>query len=127
MDRRAINVTCTEHKNLVTILKNSDSRNPDFIWVFYVGPEVIVIHVVARSSQPRIRVPGSSFLMWPGSNRHDHSSSSHHDLENRQDDKAKLWGRSKVIVWIWTFRGTEKESESEGGELSILWSVPPVT
>ena len=43
----------------------------------------------------------------------------HPDLENLQDGKAqRLRGRSKVIVRIWTFRGAEKQkdSESEGGE-----------
>ena len=84
--------------------------------MFYVGPEIIVIHAVNWSSQPRIQVPGSPFLMWLGSNRQDHSSSSHRNLENLQDEKAQLWGRSEVIIWVWTFRGAEKESESEGPE-----------
>ena len=40
MRRRAITVTCTEYKNITV-----DSRNPDIIWVFYVGP------IVARKQQ----------------------------------------------------------------------------
>ena len=78
-----------------------DSRGPDIIWVLYVGLEVIVIHVGELLSQPRIQVQGSPFLMWPGGIRHNpNSSSSHSGLENLQDDKAQLQGRSKVIVWV---------------------------
>ena len=47
-DSHAINVTCTEHNNMITTvhleyLSSYESRNPDIIWIFYVGPEVIVI------------------------------------------------------------------------------------
>ena len=80
----------------------------------------IVFHGVGWLNQPRIQVPGSPFLIWPGGNRHGHSSSSHHCLENLEVDRAQqLWGRSKVIVRIWTFNGAEKESESEGGEKGV--------
>ena len=54
----------------------------------------------------------------------------HRDLENLQDDEEQLWGRSKVSVRIWTFRGAEKESESDGErreEPSASWDVPPTT
>ena len=77
-------------------------RNPDVIRVFYVGPEVIVIHRLVWSSQPRIRVPGSPFLLWPGSNRHDQSSSSHRDLENLQNPVLQTLSRgsgSRLTTW----------------------------
>ena len=64
------------------------------------------------------------------SRRHQAGPQQLHHLENLQDDEAqRLQGRSKVIVRIWTFRGAEMASESEGGrkELSAPWSAPPAT
>ena len=99
-----MNVTSTEHKNMTT-----------------------TIDAVGRSSQPEIQVPGTPFLVWSGSNRHDHSSSSHHGLENLQDDRSQLRGRSRVIVWL---RKEQRRSLSQTGErrkLRVSWSVRKVS
>ena len=72
---------------------------------------------------PRISCPNVS-------RRHQAEPQQLHHLENLQDDEAqRLRGRSKVIVRMWTFRGAEKESESEGErrEPSASWDVPPTT
>ena len=50
-DGHAINVTCREQKDMITTahlecLSLHHHRNPNLIWVFNVGPEVIVIHGV---------------------------------------------------------------------------------
>ena len=53
------------------------------------------------------------------SRRHQAEPQQFHHLENLQDDEAqRLRGGSKVTVRMWTFRGAEKESESERREES---------
>ena len=99
--------------------------------MFYVGPEVIVIHAVGRASQPGIQVPGSPFLVWPRSNKRDHSSSSDRNLENRQDDKAISGlnsGEEAMLLYGYGHLEEQRRSLSQRGErreLSISWSVPP--
>ena len=64
--------------------------------------------------------------MW-GSIRLDHCCSSMVIQKDLQEDKARrLRPRSKVSVKIRTFKGAEKESESEGGirELSEGFKEP---
>ena len=60
-------------------------------------------------------LPGSSVLMCPGGIKQDLSSSSTKKT-CRMIKTQRLRGASKVIMKIWTFRGAEKESESERGE-----------
>ena len=55
-------MTTTVH---LEYLSSYDYRNLGIIWMFCVGPEVIVIQAVGWSSQPGIQVPGSPFLVCP--------------------------------------------------------------
>ena len=75
--------------------------------------------------QTRIRVPGSPVLMWSGGIRQDHRRST----ETQKTCRMTGHNSEEGIVRMWTFRGAEKESDSEGErrEPSASWDVPPAT
>ena len=70
-------------------------------------------------SQPGIQVPGTPFLVWPRSNKRDHSSSSDRNLENRQDDKAISGlnsGEEAMLLYGYGHLEEQRRSLSQRGE-----------